>query len=816
MSVFSAFSQTPLEDGDRCFDDGDYACAIEKYNVAFKSSTGKNKQIAEMYLGRARNCAEWLTAADLAFDNEDLTEAEEIYKKILDSNPKDANVKKRLENCCATLSVSKTNLSFSSTGGNESVTVTTTNTETYSVHAVPEWSKVEKFVDNFVITCDPNTGTATRRHHFTVAAGDKTERIYISQTGRDQTTLTVSHENLLFPPAGGEQRITVMTNATTYSVNGLPSWCTVQKYTGYFIVNCVPNSESAERIGNFMITADDKSVRINNRQSGKTYSPPPQSSSPPNTTLSVSPYKLTFPSSGGASEQITVYTNASTYSVSSVPLWCTVQRDNSYFVVICKANSSDQNRSDWFKVTADGREAEVYVSQAGKTNASAQKSNAQKSKQDKTDKCFNCPKDVHRPFGLSLGYVQKQWEWTTWERTITYDMWKDRRLYLEGLHVGVRVEPLFKYGFGLSTGLFCEYYQSLSPVLEGTYSDKSGKYDYRIKFSEHLLYVPLHFQYRLNFSKDFQIFAQAGPSVNYGTGAKFTATVDGEKEPYYTETSVFRNQDLDFPVKRFNTSFDWSAGFRMNGLQLNVGMSYGLINVSSLPEISILQNKPLMASLSWMIPHNNKTIPPNSVNKDDYHSWGLSFGYLNKLWEWKLDNYLEKTGIWENSKLVYGIRFLGITYQPQFIYGFGLFTGLNVDWFFSISDDFQGSYGSYYFFFSEWALHIPLHAEYRLHFSKDFSLFFQTGPSCDVGLSANMNVYENDEKSTAERALYGKTDWGYPTERFYSYWDFSGGFRIKNIQFRVSAGKGLQEVIVDDWKVRQNRNLSLEFSWMFH
>jgi hypothetical protein len=212
---------------------------------------------------------------------------------------------------------------------------------------------------------------------------------------------------------------------------------------------------------------------------------------------------------------------------------------------------------------------------------------------------------------------------------------------------------------------------------------------------------------------------------------------------------------------------------------------------------------------------NDEVIEDFMDENGDYHEHGLTVGYISKQWEWKNENYIEKSGLWEDSKFVPGFR-LGYSYQPQFYYGFGLRTGLNLDTYISISDDMYDDYGSYYWLFNEMAINVPIHIEYRLHFSEKFSLFFETGASIECGLYAEMTAKGDGIGDYKESGLYGKADWGYPSNRFNLYWDFAGGLRFKTVQLSAGASRGLKSVILEDgWKAKQNRNLSLEFSWFF-
>ncbi|MDR1581735.1 MAG: hypothetical protein LBS55_00485 [Prevotellaceae bacterium] len=337
----SAYSQNYLQDGDRCFNNGDYACATAKYNEAFRLAKGRDKQIAEIKLTRTKWCADHLKIANQAFNRKDYKLAKENYQSVLESNPKDAYAKSQMEKC----------------------------------------------------------------------------------------------NNALSPPA---------------------------------------------------------------------------------TTLSVSKDRLSFYSSGGSSERITVYSNANAYSVSLVPSWCSVQTYNGYFVVTCNANNSAQLRSDWFKVTAGGKEVNIYINQSGTTKSAAGKSNSQTVN---NNKCFNCPQ-TKDTWGLTLGYTQR-----------TFDDYS-----LDGVQFGLRIEPLLKYGFGFNTGIMLESYSRSDTQLSET------------GYEQYAVNIPLHFEYRLNFSKWFNIFAYGGAGFNVITNSSFD----------------------DYTL---STCFEYGGGLRISHVQFNVGRS---------------------------------------------------------------------------------------------------------------------------------------------------------------------------------------------------------------------------------------------------
>lgn len=410
FSVFSAYCQTDLQDGDRCFDNGDYTCAITNYDNAFKSASGKDKQIAEIKLTRAKWCSEHTKTANQAFSNKNYTTAKDEYQKVLDSNPKDSYAQSQLEKC----------------------------------------------------------------------------------------------NKALNPP--------VLRKATTAELTDI--WN--NKY------GTMPGRR--QKLIDAGIDPNDAQKRINQGE-GKP-------STNIETTLSVSNDRLAFFATGGVSEQIKVYSNASSYTVSLLPSWCKVQTYNGYFVVTCSANNSVQPRSNWFKVTAGGKEVTVYVNQVGTTYKTAQNSNvSQKPVQQETSQCFNCPQNDISAWGLTFGYAQTNYIGDT----------------QNGLQIGIKYEPLFKYGFGLNFGLNYEYYN---------YS-----YD-NFEIEENRLNFSAGLEYRFNFSKWFSPYIYGGVSFDYNLSEN--ATYDSESYNLYDYTDH---------AERFAKYVDFGAGLKINHLQFNISKS---------------------------------------------------------------------------------------------------------------------------------------------------------------------------------------------------------------------------------------------------
>lgn len=525
------FSQsTRLEEAKQCFDSGNYSCAIDKFSEAIKLLEGKEKQIAEINLGRAKTCAEWLKVANQAFSTGNYKTARENYQYILDENPKDTYALKQIERC----------------NEKQNSTVLPTLRKATAQEIKDIWNN--------------KYGSYPGRNQNLINAGidpvDAQNRIN-SGEGRPQaqikeeTKLGVSKEVISFTSKGGSsERIIVYTNSDSYTVSFVPSWCTVQTYIGYFIVTCTPLTSIQSRTDWFRVTAGNKDIRVSIIQSGidrRTES-----------TLSLSNENVYFSAYGGQSEQIIVNTNQDKYSISLVPSWCTVQTYNGYFTITCTPNNSSINRTDWFRVSAGGKEISVYVTQVGNSNKNTTnniKSSERGNVNNKNYNCFNCPKN--RDFwGLTGGYSQ---------------LASVNNRFFNGVQFGFRFEPLFKYGFGLNTGL-----------LLGTYFDNSTSYlnsNSGFRINQYAFNIPLHIQYRLNILESFSLFAYGGPGFN------FNIVTTSSKSDYY-----------------FPTTFEYGGGFRAGHIQINIGQSLYVGNLKNIQDFgkNTGRYQNIVASLSYL------------------------------------------------------------------------------------------------------------------------------------------------------------------------------------------------------------------------
>jgi tetratricopeptide (TPR) repeat protein len=225
---FTTYSQNYFQEGDKCFEEGDYACAETKYLELYKSASEANMDFGEIKIKRAKLCKENLKNANLAFNSKNYSKAKELYLAVLDSNPNDATAKSKLEIIntllskpkTTTLSLSKTDISFESSGGSISISVDS-NFNSYTINLLPTWCTVQKYDKYFVIKCSSYNASTLRRDYFNVIAGDKTIRVNVVQQGTSsvkENYLNVSKTNLAFSSKGGYDEVKVTTNGVDFTV----------------------------------------------------------------------------------------------------------------------------------------------------------------------------------------------------------------------------------------------------------------------------------------------------------------------------------------------------------------------------------------------------------------------------------------------------------------------------------------------------------------------------------------------------------------------------------------------------------------------
>ena len=115
-------------------------------------------------------------------------------------------------------------------------------------------------------------------------------------------------------------------------------------------------------------------------------------------------------------------------------------------------------------------------------------------------------------WGLSAGWVAKEWTTTANGRTYHENLWGDRDKMFHGFQFGLHAQQSVFNGIGWRTGLYYEWYISTSSyVKEQGFS----------RFNEHGLYLPLHIIFQMSPIKNVCIMPYAGFGFNWAIYGNF-------------------------------------------------------------------------------------------------------------------------------------------------------------------------------------------------------------------------------------------------------------------------------------------------------
>ena len=356
-----------LKTADDLFASGKYSAATEKYQECVRSLSGQEKRIAEMGLRRSQACATALANAQSAMSSRNYDTAISEYQVIVDSNPADSNAKSQLEkakklrqDAMTTLSVSKTSLSFSYSGGSQSVNVTSNSD--WVIGDKSAALTVTKSGSTVSVMCPANSSTSAVDMYFYIKTsnGVKQQRVTVKQEGKPEARLTVTPTNISVSSGSGTYTVYVTSSTGTYTISLPPSWCSVKnKYDSYFVLSYQNNPNGESRTGYFYVKSGSASQRIDITQDAGA------------ATLGVAPTTLSLSASDGTSRTIYVSTNT-TYTVTDLPYWCTVvNKTASSFAISYTRNTYSTARTGAFYVRAGNRSQRIDVTQKAASSSSS-------------------------------------------------------------------------------------------------------------------------------------------------------------------------------------------------------------------------------------------------------------------------------------------------------------------------------------------------------------------------------------------------------------------------------------------------------------
>ena len=426
-------------------------------------------------------------------------------------------------------------------------------------------------------------------------------------------------------------------------------------------------------------------------------------------------------------------------------------------------------------------------------------------------------------WGFTAGYVSKQWTSrggghiyrgnAAWG---AYEQCSSENKRLRGVQLGWRYNPTYEFGLGLHTGLFAEIYKSSTDA--DVYQN-----GYNSSFSELSLYMPVHVLYRFPLSKHNAFYLHGGLGFDFGLLASYSnsdAWASNDYDAYYGENG--------FP-DRFNMSGEIGFGMRFKRIMLDVQYSKGLTNhkdtrfcyfdENNVEKTKTKQNK-ISFGLSYMYGGDYNNTNWIWEQLDETCPLGLSIAYVNKRWVARSGNSSYKgNAVWgqfagENvkDKYLHGVQ-LGIDYNPLWKNGFGLYSGLFFELYFSSADDgvkFDDYVPTCDSFYSI-DMYVPLHLGLWLPLGDESCIQLHGGLGFDIGCYAEFyNAFDskNSSESVGHTDYYGSE--GFP-DALNTSLELALDARWKHFSIFTQISRGItnhESVIFSDFETTEEVEVS--------
>ena len=198
----------------------------------------------------------------------------------------------------------------------------------------------------------------------------------------------------------------------------------------------------------------------------------------------------------------------------------------------------------------------------------------------------------------------------------------------------------------------------------------------------------------------------------------------------------------------------------------------------------------------------------NNIDYDEEFAAGV-IGYVNKTWRTDFGDRVVNENIWgEEDKRIHGVQ-IGIDIHPCLPMGLGIKSGLFYEFYYSES---QSVKDAGYDDFREHNLYLPIHALYRIPFSRLVSLNFYGG----IGFNwAMWGTYNNDY---ILRNGYGQREKDSRIEAWHKYgngenprhlnaqWEAGCFIKYKWFQLGFTYSRGLTDHhLYNGYKTQQNK-----------
>ena len=206
-------------------------------------------------------------------------------------------------------------------------------------------------------------------------------------------------------------------------------------------------------------------------------------------------------------------------------------------------------------------------------------------------------------FAFTLGYVMRN-------NQISNQSLKEKRSFLldrvnhssPAVQFGMTMNPTFKYGIGVRSGIFMEYTREthvgeFNGFLEWEYGDAE------IAANDITLSVPLQLSYRLEVIKDLSLMFYTGPVFDFGAfqNVQVKGFVEGKDNVKDATKNLYGGNYYDKYIG-FNCLWGVGAAVQWKLLRLDIGGDFGIQNKGTDlgidDQLNVNWNKPFYITLS--------------------------------------------------------------------------------------------------------------------------------------------------------------------------------------------------------------------------
>ena len=169
-----------------------------------------------------------------------------------------------------------------------------------------------------------------------------------------------------------------------------------------------------------------------------------------------------------------------------------------------------------------------------------------------------------RDWGIDFSYLNRHYSYKANGQSTKHNKWGEENETDNGIQAGISYHPSFKYGQGLKTGIYWQYFWG------GVDFDDGGVGNWE----EHDLYIPLQYQPRLPLGEEMSVFVNGGIACSIGLSNTLKLKDDDQTS---FDVGFGYNEQYDVVMP---DAVQWSVpigiGFQWKALMVEGKYSFGL------------------------------------------------------------------------------------------------------------------------------------------------------------------------------------------------------------------------------------------------